>query len=175
CTVNHRFLEISLRLPDEIKALDQEVRQTIGGALRRGKVDAGLHLKNAVGGQRALELDTGLLDALLEHVEQVRARLPDAATVSPIELLRWPGVLRESAIDAKPALVAALEVLREALDELNETRRREGERIRELLLARCAAMRVQVQVVRERLPEVSQRLRERLVERISQLGAPPDT
>lgn len=71
-------------------------------------------------------------------------------------------------------LVAALDLLREALAELNETRHREGQRIRELLLARCTSMRTYVQVVKVRLPEVSQRMRERIVERISQLGVAPD-
>jgi uncharacterized protein (TIGR00255 family) len=173
-TVNHRYLETSLRLPDELKALDQEVRQTIATFLRRGKVDASLYLKNTAGAQRALELDVALLEELLARVDQVRARVDDAATVNPLDLLRWPGVVRESEIDAKPALIAALEVLREALTELDETRQREGQRIRELLLARCAALRVQVQAVKLRLPEVSRRLRERLVDRISQLGVSPD-
>ena len=97
-----------------------------------------------------------------------------AAPVSPLELLRWPGVVREAELDAKPVLIAALELLREALAELNDTRHREGQRIRELLLTRCASMRTSVQAVKARLPEVSQRLRERIVERISQLGVAPD-
>lgn len=173
-TVNHRYLEISLRLPDELKGLDNDVRQSIAGALRRGKVDVSLYLKSAAGTARSLELDQMLLDELLVRIEQVRARLPSAAPVSPVELLRWPGVIRDAEVDTKPVLVAAFEVLREALAELNETRHREGQRIRDLLLNRCVAMRSQVQVVKARLPEVSQRLRERIVERISQLGVTPD-
>jgi uncharacterized protein (TIGR00255 family) len=173
-TVNHRYLEISLRLPEELKALDNEIRQSIGAQLRRGKVDASLYLKATSGTQRALELDTQLLDELLGKLEQVRARLPNSAALSPLDLLRWPGVVRESEIDARPVLAAALEVLREGLTELNDTRYREGQRIRELLLSRCNAMRTQVQVVRTRLPEISTRLRERIVERISQLGVTPD-
>jgi uncharacterized protein (TIGR00255 family) len=173
-TVNHRYLEISLRLPDELKALDNEIRQSVGAQLRRGKVDANLYLKSAVGMQRSLELDPQLLDELLARLEQVRVRVPNAAAVSPLDLLRWPGVVRDAEVDASPVLAAALEVLREALVELNDTRHREGQRIRELLLSRCNAMRSQVQLVQTRLPEVSARLRERIVERISQLGATPD-
>ena len=173
-TVNHRYLEASLRLPEELKALDNDARQAIAAALRRGKVDASLYLRAASGSQRSLELDNSLLDELLARVEQVRERLRQPAPVSPLELLRWPGVVREAELDAKPVLVAALELLREALAELNETRHREGQRIRELLLARCTSMRAYVQVVKVRLPEVSQRMRERIVERISQLGVAPD-
>ena len=173
-TVNHRYLEASLRLPDELKALDNEVRQAIAAALRRGKVDANLYLKSAAGSQRSLELDTQLLDQLVARVEQVRGTLKYPASVSPIELLRWPGIVRETEVDIRPVLTAALELLREALNELNETRLREGQRIRELLLTRCTTMRSQVQSVRERLPEVSKRMRDRIVERIAQLGTTPD-
>lgn len=173
-TVNHRYLEASLRLPEELKALDNEVRQTIAAALRRGKVDANLYLKSAAGTQRSLELDTQLLEQLVARVEQVRGTLKYPASVSPIELLRWPGIVRETEVDIRPVLTAALELLREALNELNETRLREGQRIRELLLTRCSTMRTQVQSVRGRLPEVSKRLRDRIVERIAQLGTTPD-
>ncbi len=173
-TVNHRYLEISLRLPDELKALDNEARQVIGRALRRGKVDASLYLKSAAGTQRSLELDPALLDQLLARIEQVRTRLALAAPVNPVELLRWPGLVRESEIDIQPALAATLEVLRDALQELNDTRHREGQRIQELLLARCTAMRTQVAAVKARRPEVSKRLRERIVEKIAQLGVAPD-
>lgn len=173
-TVNHRYLEASLRLPEELKALDNEVRQAVAASLRRGKVDANLYLKSAVGTQRSLELDSQLLEQLVARVEQVRGQLKYPASVSPIELLRWPGIVREAEVDIRPVLTAALELLREALTELNDTRLREGQRIRELLLTRCSTMRTQVQTVRERLPEVSKRMRDRIVERIAQLGTTPD-
>lgn len=174
-TVNHRYLEISLRLPEELKALDNEVRQKIGASLRRGKVDANLYLKSAAGAARKLEIDPALLDEVLARLEEVRSRMSASAPVSPVDLLRWPGVVREAEADAAPLLAAAQEVLREALTELHETRAREGQRIRELLASRCASMRALVAAVKARLPEISQRLRERIVERIGQLGITPDT
>ncbi len=174
-TVNHRYLEISLRLPDELKALDNEIRQQIGAALRRGKVDANIYLKSAAGTQRALQPDVTLLDEVIARVREVSARIDSSAPVSPLDLLRWPGVVREAETDAAPVIAAALELIRESLGELNDTRQREGQRIRELLLARCAAMRAQAQAVKARLPEVSQRVRDRIVERISQLGVTPDS
>ncbi len=82
--------------------------------------------------------------------------------------------MREAELDLAPVIAAALELAREALAELNDTRLREGQRIRELLLARCAAMRAQAQSVKARLPEVSQRVRDRIKERIAQLGLAPD-
>jgi uncharacterized protein (TIGR00255 family) len=173
-TVNHRYLEISLRLPDELKALDNDIRQTITAALRRGKIDANVYLKSSAGAQQSLELDVQLLDELVARVGEVRSRVPSASEVNSLDLLRWPGVIRESSRDNKAIMAAALGLLTEALTELNDTRHREGQRIRELLLSRCNAMRAQVQNVRTRLPEISQRLRERIIERISQLGVTPD-
>jgi uncharacterized protein (TIGR00255 family) len=173
-TVNHRYLEISLRLPDDLKALDNDARQTITAALRRGKVDANLYLKSSAGTQQSIEIDTALLDQLAARVTEVRSRVADTAQPNALDLLRWPGVIRNADIDAKPVLAAALEVLKEGLTELNDTRHREGQRIRELLLSRCVAMRAQVQNVKTRLPEISQRLRDRIVERIAQLGVTPD-
>jgi uncharacterized protein (TIGR00255 family) len=174
-TVNHRYLEVSLRLPEELRSLDNEIRQIIAGALRRGKVDANVYLKSAGGTQRSLELDTQLLDELAARVDEVRGRIKDLAPVNPIDLLRWPGIVREGEIDLAPVIAAALELAREALNELNETRLREGQRIRELLLTRCAAMRAQAQTVKARLPEVSQRVRDRIKDRITQLGLTPDS
>ena len=173
-TVNHRYLEISLRLPDDLKSLDNDVRQTITAALRRGKVDANLYLKSSTGSQQTIEIDTALLDQLAARVSDVRTRIADAAPPNALDLLRWPGVIRDAEVDTKPVLAAAIDLLKEALVELNDTRYREGQRIRELLLSRCTAMRAQVQNVKTRLPEISQRLRERITERISQLGVTPD-
>jgi uncharacterized protein (TIGR00255 family) len=173
-TVNHRYLEISLRLPDELKALDNEVRQIITASLRRGKVDANIYLKSSTGTQRSLELDRGLLEQVAARIEEVRGLIREPAPVSPVELLRWPGVVRESELDSAPIIAVALEVVREALGELNDTRQREGQRIRELLIARCGTMRAQAQTVKLRLPDVAQRLRDRIKDRIAQLGMSPD-
>jgi len=173
-TVNHRYLEISLRLPEELKALDNDIRQTINSQLRRGKVDANLYLKSAVGARRSLELDNTLLEELLRRATDVRSQVRDSAPLDVLEVLRWPGIVREAEIDIAPIQAAALQLLRDSLKELNDTRDREGLRIRELILTRCASMRTNVQTVKLRLPEVSRRLRERIVEKISLLGVTPD-
>lgn len=173
-TVNHRYLEISLRLPEELRSLDNDVRQAIGNGLRRGKVDANLYLKTTSGTARKLELDSAILDELLARIDDVRTRVEVTAPLSALDILRWPGVIRDAEGDVRPVLTATIELVREALQELNDTRLREGQRIRELLASRCTSMATQVDVVRTRLPEVSQRLRQRLIERISQLGVTPD-
>jgi uncharacterized protein (TIGR00255 family) len=173
-SVNHRYLEVSLRLPDELKTLEADLRQRVGAALRRGKVDVSLYLRSGGVTPAATEIDSLALDQLLARIASVRQRLEEAAPVSPLDALRWPGVLREVERDADQLMGAARELLDDALIEIDASRAREGARIREMLLSRAASMRELVETVKTRLPEVSARLRARVVERIDQLGVTPD-
>lgn len=169
-TVNHRYLEVALRLPDELKSIEGEVRQLIGATLRRGKVDANLYLKSATGGAPAVELNAELVAQLVRQAAEVGKLLDPPAPVSPLEIMRWPGVIREAERDSGPVLDATQVLVREALQELNETRAREGSRLREVILQRCSAMQSQVDTVRQRLPEVAARLRSRIIDKVAQLG-----
>jgi uncharacterized protein (TIGR00255 family) len=173
-TVNHRYLEVSLRLPDELKSLDSDLRQTINNALRRGKVDANLFLKNAAGTAPALELNQEVVTHLIGKLREIERSLGSASPTNPMDILRWPGAIRETERDAAPVLAAALELANQALAELNEMRSREGARIRELIKQRCEAMLGVAKAVRIRLPEISARVRARVTERIAALGTTPD-
>jgi uncharacterized protein (TIGR00255 family) len=173
-TVNHRYLEVSLRLPDELKALDGDIRQAIGGALRRGKVDANLFLKSTHGAAPTFELNQEVIQHLSNKLRELSQTVGTTTPPSAIELLRWPGVVREAERDIAPLLAAALELTGDALNELNEMRGREGGRIRELIKQRCDAMQTTVNAVRTRLPEIGQRIRSKLAEKIAALNATPN-
>jgi uncharacterized protein (TIGR00255 family) len=174
-SVNHRYLELSLRLPDDMRSLEGDARQAVAAALRRGKVDAGLYLRGQPAQSGVLELNRPLLEQLTRTARDV-AGLADStlAAVSPLELLRWPGVIREPERDLQPAQAAALELLQETVRELNESRAREGARIREMLLGRCQSVQQSVEHLRTRLPEIAARIRERVGERVAQLGGTVD-
>lgn len=173
-TVNHRFLEISLRLPEELRPLDGEIRQLIGAALRRGKVDASLYLKNAATGAQLSEINAEVLGQLAARIAEVQQRLAASAPLSALDLLRWPGVLKDVERDASPILIKAQELVKATLVELNDMRQREGSRIHELLAQRCDAIAAQVQIVKTRLPEVSARQRERILARLATLNTQLD-
>jgi uncharacterized protein (TIGR00255 family) len=174
-SVNHRYLELSLRLPEDLRGLEGDARQAVSAALRRGKVDVGLYLRGQPPATGALEINRAL-------VEQVARTAAEAATIaggppaslSPLDLLRWPGVIREQERDLQPAQAAALELLQETVRELNESRAREGARIREMLLGRCQSVQQSVEQLRARLPEIAARIRERVGERVAQLGGTVD-
>jgi len=173
-TVNHRYLELSLRLPDELKSLDGDVRQLIGSALRRGKVDASLYLKSVHGTAPTFELNHEVVTHLVGKLRELSQAAGTTAPPNAIELLRWPGVVREAERDLTPLLAEALELAGEALGDLNDMRSREGARIRELIKQRCDAMQTTVNGVRARLPEIGRRIRVKLTEKIAALNAAPN-
>src|SRR6185437_8735375 len=162
-SVNHRFLEAGFRLPDELRAAERE--------LRRGKVDCTLSYRRPQGAATPLEVDAAALERLLAAVEVVSRSLRQAANVNALDVLRWPGVLREDGASGEQLLAVAYAVFGATLEELVAARAREGARLRELLEQRCTALEALVTGVRERLPEVHARVRARLDERLAELGA----
>ena len=173
-SVNHRFLEPGLRLPDELRAAEGELRTRLTRQLRRGKVDCTMTYRRPSGVESALELDQQALERLLAAVQRVSHELGEPAAVSAIEVLRWPGVLREERDGGEQLLAAAYALFDATLAELVATRAREGSRLGELLEQRCAALETLVAGVRARRAEVQGRLRERLHERLAEISASVD-
>jgi len=172
-TVNHRFLEVGCRLPEEFRVAESDFRQTIAGAVRRGKVDCSLHFR-AVTTTGQLEINAELLAALTARAQQAASQAGGSARIDVIDLLRWPGVVREPLHDAAPLIAAAHGLLSEALAELSRFRDSEGGRLRDALELRCAGLMDFAAVVAERLPEIRARMRTKLLDRIAQLVADVD-
>jgi len=172
-TVNHRFLEIGCRLPEEFRVAEAGFRQTIAGAVRRGKVECSLHFRPAVL-TGSLEVEAELLASLTLRAQQVASQAGGAARIDVMDLLRWPGVVREHSRDAAPLIAAAHALLGEALLELAHFRDSEGGRLRDALEQRCAGLMDFAARVTERLPEVRSRMRAKLLERIAQLVSEVD-
>src|SRR3984957_4689046 len=172
-TVNHRFLEMGLRLPEEFRVGEADFRQAIAASVRRGKVDCSLHFRPAASGG-ALEVDADLLGSLLQRVQQVATQAGAAARIDTLDLLRWPGVIRDAGRDQAPLIAAAHALLAEALSELTRFRDSEGGRLREALEQRCAGLVEFAARVTDRLPEIRTRMRTKLLDRIAQLVADVD-
>lgn len=172
-TVNHRFLEIGCRLPEDFRAAESDFRQAIAGVVRRGKVDSSLHFRPAAAGT-TLEVDADLLASLTLRAQQAALQAGPAARIDVTDLLRWPGVVREPPREAAPLIAAAHELLGEALAELTRFRDSEGGRLQEALELRCAGLADFTSQVAARLPEVRARIRAKLLERIAQLVSDVD-
>jgi uncharacterized protein (TIGR00255 family) len=174
-SVNHRYLEAFVRLPEELRVMEPLARERVTARLGRGKVECVLRCRWAPQLATALELDQERLRAVLDACREVETRSAEATSPGVIDLLRWPGVVREPEPDTGPIQEQALELLNQALDELVATREREGRQIRELLLARLKGVEEQVRKARGRLPEVQARMRQKLRDRLAELETKVDS
>ncbi|NNM01821.1 MAG: YicC family protein [Gammaproteobacteria bacterium] len=165
-TVNHRYLEISLRLPEELRALDGAVRERISARLKRGKVDCILRLDTQASASAEFAVNAEVVEALAAAAGRIN---PDYQ-LNPIEVLRWPGVLETPAADIDTIGAATLGLLDATLDDLVATRRREGQRMGEVIASRSAAAAEQVAGLRTRVPEIVAALKERFAQRVRELG-----
>jgi uncharacterized protein (TIGR00255 family) len=172
-TVNHRFLEMGFRLPEEFRVGEAEFRQSVAASVRRGKVECSLHFRPAVI-SGALEVDAELLGSLTQRAQAIAAQAGPAARIDALELLRWPGVIRDGTRDNAPMLAAAHALLADSLAELARMRDSEGGRLRDALELRCAGLIDFAARVADRLPEVRARIRTKLLDRIAALVSDVD-
>jgi len=167
-TVNHRYLEMSFRLPEDFRAAESTFRQIIGKSVRRGKIECGLYFRPATAA-KTLEVDQELLEVLMRTVRQTAERAGERARIDVIDALRWPGIVRDTQRDVEPMHAAAVELLENALSELAHFRDSEGGRLREALEQRAEQMQELSRQVEKRLPEVRTKIRAKLQERIASL------
>ena len=172
-SVNHRYLEVSPRLPEGFRELDGPLRDRCREQLNRGKLEAGLRFQP--GGEAALPtLDETLVQELAAAAQRIGELLQHPAPVNPAELLRIPGVLMAPQLDSASLHQAALAALDEALEQLIANRQREGQAMAATLETRLEAVLEQVAVVREAVPGILAAQRERLSKRILELVSEPD-
>jgi uncharacterized protein (TIGR00255 family) len=167
-SVNHRFLEAGFRLPDELRQTESELRQQLAAEIKRGKVDCSMSYRRLQGADSTLEVDTHALERLTRRVQEIAKLIPDP-TINVLDVLRWPGVLREESDVGDELLIAARGLFGATVKDLVAARAREGVRLRELLDQRCGALEGLVAQVRARLPEVQSRVRAKLHERLGEL------
>ncbi|HET7358969.1 MAG TPA: YicC/YloC family endoribonuclease [Rhodanobacteraceae bacterium] len=171
-TVNHRYLEQSLRLPDELRSFEPLLRERVAARLSRGKVDVSVRLRGEARAD-ALEVDRALLGRLAELHLDMAAQFPGLRADST-ELLRFPGVLRQPELDQDALQAALLAVLEQSLQALSATREREGAKLGALLAERLDAMQCVVADVRGWMPEIRAALRARLEARLAEIRQPAD-
>ena len=173
-SVNHRYLDVNLRLPEDLRRLDPKVRERIGARLKRGKVDCTLRvLTNPVqiGG---LSVDGDLAARVAGAAQLVADLVPNPAPVNPVDILRWPGVVQAPAPDPERIERIVLDALDRALSDLAGMREREGARIDAMIRERLDDLEVEVRRVRELLPAVVQAFGDRMRARLAELGTALD-
>jgi uncharacterized protein (TIGR00255 family) len=168
-SVNHRFLEVFVRLPEDLRGLEPLVRERVGQRLKRGKLDCTLRFQPGTQQTATLSVNRSLVQSLQSAADELGAMLGRTVSPNPMELLRWPGVLMEQPADLGPLQARAAEVLDRALDGLIATREREGVRMADTVRQRCASMRSLTKEVRARMPQVLEEIRGRLSVRLQEV------
>lgn len=174
-SVNHRYLDVFIRLPDEFRGMDPLLREKLAARLGRGKLECQLRYTPDRAWVPAITINQDRLTAILHACREVEKRSAEASSPAVMDLLRWPGVVQEEQVDIEKIHSDIIGLLDKALDELVATREREGEKINNLLLRRCDAIEAEVARARARLPEIRTRIRDKLNARLAELDMPADS
>lgn len=173
-SVNHRYLDITLKLPDEWRSLEPALREQLAGELKRGKVECRVTINRVAAAAVSLAVDEARVRAVAAAAAQVRQLVPGAGPLNAAEILRWPGVLVEPTI-APDALGEALRrLIDQGLVELAAARAREGAKLQALLLARCTDIEAQIARVAPRIPALHAAFVEKLGARLKEAGLDPN-
>nr|VFJ94739.1 MAG: TIGR00255 family protein [Candidatus Kentron sp. LFY] len=168
-SVNHRYLDISVRLPEDLRSLEPKVHECVRNKVRRGKVEGLLRYKPIAEQRGTLSLNHDLARQIAGMACDVGTLFTNVGTVDPMKVLNWPGIVESPALDVRSVSTPILEVLDNVLSELVATRAREGGKLAELIRTRCAEMAVIIDRARQRLPIILTTQRERLIARLSEI------
>lgn len=173
--VNHRYLDVQFRLPDELRAKEIEFKKQVGDTIRRGKVDCAVHFRRSEEGQGSLNQE--LVAQLGARLDEIREMLPatlPANRVNLVDVLRWPGVVDQPAVEAEPLIAQARALLSDTLSALARMRASEGGRITQMLTSRCDEIIAIAASVKKRMPDVLEAVRNKQRGRIDKLDIEAD-
>ncbi|MCW9053598.1 MAG: YicC family protein [Motiliproteus sp.] len=167
-SVNHRYLESHLRLPESFRELEGGLREKLRKKLQRGKVECTLRFSLAEQSNAQLTVNLELATQLRDAAQQVSNLLVDSSPLNPLEVLRWPGVLQESQLDMKQVHRDTLSLFDAAIDELIDNRQREGKELKQLINQRLEAISEVVVQVRAKLPEILAKQKQTILDRLEE-------
>ncbi|WP_415899512.1 YicC/YloC family endoribonuclease [Neptuniibacter sp. QD48_11] len=167
-SVNHRYLEPHLRLPENLKELEGFLREQLRKNLSRGKVECTLRF-NPEAKVQQLVVNPAYAQEVVQAAEQIQGMLKEHQALDPLELLRWPGVLQDTKLDMDLVKKSAKDLFGTALKDLIEGRGREGVELATLINQRLDAISEIVKEVREKMPQILQNQRDNLHQRLAEL------
>jgi uncharacterized protein (TIGR00255 family) len=172
-SVNHRYLDIQFRLPDELRAIEPALREALTARLNRGKVECRVSY-TPTPGRKGAELDENLLRSLVELNSRVRVALPQARDIGAADILRWPGMLGADTVDVEALRSVCRDLLQQVLEEFRVSRAREGEKLKAMILERAATISTRIAEVAPRMPQVIAGFQEKLAARLKEALANAD-
>ncbi|WP_394753180.1 YicC/YloC family endoribonuclease [Crenothrix sp.] len=173
-SVNHRYCDITLKLPDRLRFLEVEMRSAISAKINRGKIECTVNCKKQTKSGQSFYVNPDAVIALLEATQAIEQQMSGALAFSALDVLAFPGIQQEPDVDSGSLNEGVMRMITEALTSLVATRQREGAQLKLLIEERCAKMRSLVMLAEQRMPEVLQLVRIRLKDRIIELVAQPD-
>ncbi len=169
-TVNHRYLEVSIRLPEELRMLEAKIRQHVSNKLNRGKVDCTLRFNADEISRKGLSLDAELAKNIVQSAESIQSLMGNPAALNAMDVLRWSGVINRDMIDAELISIPLLQQLDTTLEHVVDTRLGEGQKLQSMIIERCDSIATLLKVFKEKLPEIQQMLRDRLTQKSQELS-----
>ncbi len=173
-SVNHRYCDITLKLPDRLRFIEADLRSAIAAKISRGKVECSLNYKKQAKDGQSFIINTNAVAALLAATDAIEQQMSQALSFSALDVLAFPGIQQESDIDKDQLNQGITALLNQTLDQLLETREREGAQLKALVEERCVKMQGFVASAGKRMPEVLLQIRDKLKDRITELVAQPD-
>ena len=170
-SVNHRYLEISVKLPESFRGLENSVREAIRKKFNRGKVECQLRFQSAEAGQTDLQINKALIEMLVQANIEIQKLASTESQLSSTEILRWPGVIVDQNFDSEIIAAEALALFKIALEELISSRQREGDALKGFVIQRIVSIREIVSSIREKMPEIISGQRKNLLGRLADLKA----
>jgi len=168
-SVNHRFLDISIRLPEDFRALEVAVRERIQNHLKRGKVDCTLYFKRIKNAESPLNINLTFAKQLIEAFQSINAMTGNKIPPNAVDILHWQGVLEPETLNIEEVGDTLLYHLNTALSQLLLHREREGAQLLNTIEQRCSAISAEVVKIRAILPDILQSVKERMETRLAEL------
>jgi uncharacterized protein (TIGR00255 family) len=172
-SVNQRYLDPHLRLPDQFRALEPKLRDQLRNNLTRGKIECHLRWHPAEQDSQ-LEVNAALVQQLNDATNQINAIVGPTHQYSALEILQWPGVLGQQSLDLADLQQSALSLFKSSLKELIEHREREGLALKDLIEQRLTAIQGIVVEVQQQLPSILSKQRQNLHDKLMELSAELD-
>ena len=173
-SVNHRYLDLTFRLPDELRTVEPALREQFAARMTRGKVECRIGFQKNPTAGGSLQVNEALLEQLVALDLQIRERLPGAAPLSVNDVLRWPGMLATDLLPLEEMRGRTQALLERLLGEFAQSRAREGEKLKALLLERVEKMEALAARVKPKIPQLVQAYQERLATRLRDAAAEMD-
>jgi len=173
-SVNSRYLDINFRLPEELRAIESQLRETLMARVNRGKLECRMSIVDLPAAQRELELNAELVTRLAAAGRQVQGLVGEARPLTVADILRWPGVIGEPDLSLDELGTSAVALLEAALRDFTASREREGEKLKQVILDRAGRMQELVEGIVPKVPQLIASYREKLAARLSEAALNPE-